>query len=217
MGSGEFLWSMTIKPFGDVIGSYWCVVYRHDIGERHPLMTQVMCIEGDVYWAIREVQSLVDWREWHNCVCVATAPNKSHNRSVLCWHVFDVSIAYIAISPGLTRWPGFKSRPTPMDFFWVFFWLLVVPNPPKTVGPKQKGQRLGVVTKRLRACLGFDSRNRNFTGTAGHWHSSRYRVCEPRLFAMPPTDSGARVTMVTWSGSSSLVFNFACQLCFVRF
>ena len=37
------------------------------------------------------------------------------------------------------------------------------------------------------------------------------------VFAMPTTDGGACVAMVTWSGSSSLVFNFACQLYFVRF
>ena len=39
---------------------------------------------------------------------------------------------------------------------------------PKTVGPKGKGQRLGVVTKRLEACLGFDSQDRSLTGKAGH-------------------------------------------------
>ena len=36
-------------------------------------------------------------------------------------------------------------------------------------------------------------------------------------FAMFTTDGGACVAMITLSGSSSLVFNFACQLCFVHF
>ena len=48
----------------------------------------------------------------------------------------------------------------------------------------------------------------------GAYNTGEYK--QP-LFAMPTTDGGACVTMVTWSGSSSLVFNFACQLCFVRF
>ena len=61
-----------------------------------------------------------------------------------------------------------RSRPTPMDFFQVFFWLLVVRNLPKTVGPEGKGQRFRVVTKRLEACLGFDSQDRSLTGKAGH-------------------------------------------------
>ena len=53
-------------------------------------------------------------------------------------------------------------------FFLNVFWLLVVRNPRKTVGPKGKGQRPGVVTKRLGACLGFDSRDRSLTGEPGH-------------------------------------------------
>ena len=38
----------------------------------------------------------------------------------------------------------------------------------ETVGLKGKGQRLGVVTKRLGARLEFDSRDRSLTGKAGH-------------------------------------------------
>ena len=54
-------------------------------------------------------------------------------------------------------------------YFLSVFWLLVVRNPPKTVGLKEEGQRLGVVTKRLGvACLGFDSRDRSLTGKAGY-------------------------------------------------
>ena len=34
-------------------------------------------------------------------------------------------------------------------------------NPPKTSGTKEKVERLGVVTKRLGVCLGFDSRDRS--------------------------------------------------------
>ena len=58
--------------------------------------------------------------------------------------------------------------PANTNAFFLFFWLLVVRNPSKNVGPKRKGQRLSVVTKRLRACLGFDSRDRNLSGKAGH-------------------------------------------------
>ena len=61
----------------------------------------------------------------------------------------------------LIRRPGFEFQPTPMNFFQVFFWLLVIRNPPETVIPKGKGQRLGVVTERLGACLGFDSRDQS--------------------------------------------------------
>ena len=44
----------------------------------------------------------------------------------------------------------------------MFFWLLVVWNPAKTIGLKGKGQRLGVMTKRLGAYLGYRSRDRIF-------------------------------------------------------
>ena len=45
-------------------------------------------------------------------------------------------------------------------FFYVFSWLLVIRNSPKTVDPNGKNHRLGVVVKRMGACPGFDSGDR---------------------------------------------------------
>ena len=46
--------------------------------------------------------------------------------------------------------------------------VLCVWEPPATLKTGQeKGQRLGVVTKKLGACLEFDSRDRSLTGRAG--------------------------------------------------
>ena len=36
-----------------------------------------------------------------------------------------------------------------MDLFWAFFWPPLIQDPRKTVDPKEKGQRLVVVTERL--------------------------------------------------------------------
>ena len=61
-----------------------------------------------------------------------------------------------------------RSRDFDRRDFDIHPWLLVVWNPPQTVGLKEKGQRLGVETKRLGTCLGFDFRDRSLSGKAGH-------------------------------------------------
>ena len=46
--------------------------------------------------------------------------------------------------------------------------------------------------------------------TTRNFHGIRLQILV--IFAMPTTDGGTCVDMVTWSGRCLLVFNFACQL-----
>ena len=93
-----------------------------------------------------------------------------------------------------------------MDFFQVFFWLLVVRNPPKTVGPKEKGENasaLAWLSKDWEHVLG--SMPGTEVSPVRHWCSSRYRACEPRLPMVGRSSGPGQKTSSTRVFASELI------------